>query len=130
MNKFDIDITLPQDNRNVIYGTIRNNYKEPIKDAVVKLIEIIIGKDGMKKRIPVSHTFTDEYGEFVFGPLCPDKVYAIDIWVNDVRHYKLSAICNRDGNCLKGKPVQVCGCVKNEDKYGTKIGEPNTKCEK
>lgn len=112
--QFDIDIVLPEDNRNVIYGTIKNRYKDPIKDAVVKLVEIVIGKDGMKRRIPVTHTFTDENGEFVFGPLCPDKEYAISIWVNDVKHYKYTSICHRDGECLKGKPVQICGSIENK----------------
>lgn len=106
--QFDIDITLPEDNRNVIYGTIKNKYKDPIENAVVKLIEIVMGKDGRKTRIPVTHTFTDENGEFVFGPLCPDKDYAISIWVNDVRHYKFSNICHREGECLKGKKVEIC----------------------
>ena len=114
--QFDIDVTLPQDNRNVIYGTVKNCYKEPIKDAVVKLTEIIISKDGFQKRIPVSHTFTDEYGEFVFGPLCPDKEYAIDIWVSDIKHYKYTAIGHREGECLKGKPIEICGCIKPEKK--------------
>ncbi len=109
--QFDIDVTLPEDNRNVIYGTIKNRYKDPIKDAVVKLVEIVIGKDGMKKRIPVTHTFTDKNGEFVFGPLCPEKDYAITIWVNDVCHYKFNSICHRDGDCLKGKPIEICGCI-------------------
>ncbi len=109
--QFDIDITLPEDNRNVIYGTIKNRYKDPIKNAVVKLIEIVIGKDGRKTRIPITHTFTDENGEFVFGPLCPDKDYAITIWVNDVRHYKFSSICHREGECLKGRPQEICGSI-------------------
>ena len=109
--QFDIDITLPEDNRNVIYGTIKNRYKDPINNAVVKLVEIVIGKDGRKTRVPITHTFTDENGEFVFGPLCPDKDYAISIWVNDVRHYKLNSICHREGECLKGKPVEICGSI-------------------
>ena len=112
--QFDIDITLPQDNRNVIYGTIRNTCKEPVKDAVVKLVEIVIGKDGMKKRIPISHTFTDEYGEFVFGPLCPGKKYAIDIWVNDVRHYNMEFKGHHEGKCLKGRPCEKCECQIDE----------------
>ena len=111
--QFDIDVTLPQDNRNVIYGTIKNCYKEPVKDAVVKLIEIVY-KEGHQKRVPVSHTFTDEYGEFVFGPLCPDKEYAIDIWVDDVRHFKYSAVGHREGECLKGKKSEICNCKKIE----------------
>ena len=111
--QFDIDITLPKDKRNVIYGTIKDDCKEPIKNAVVKLIEIVFGKDGMKKRIPISHTFTDQYGEFVFGPLCPDKEYTIDIWVNDVSNYKFTAICKHQGECLKGKPVEHCKPIQN-----------------
>lgn len=108
--QFDLDITLPKDNRNVIFGTIKNSYKEPVEDAVVKLIEIKYGKDGRKERIPVSHTFTNENGEFVFGPLCPDKEYAIDFWANAVRHYKMCAKTEKDTNCLKGMPAQICGC--------------------
>ena len=114
--QFDIDVVLPEDNRNVIYGTIKNRYKDPIKNAVVKLVEVSIGKDGMKRRIPISHTFTDENGEFVFGPLCPDKDYAIDIWVDDVRHYKICAKIEKDTDCLKGKKVHDCGCIRPDHK--------------
>lgn len=113
--QFDIDVTLPEDNRNVIFGTIKDCYKEPVKDAVVKLIEIVI-KDGRKERVPVSHTFTDKYGEFVFGPLCPDKKYAIDIWVNDVRHFKFTAVGHREGECLKGMKAINCDCERLDHK--------------
>ena len=106
--QFDLDITLPEDARNVIFGTIKNVFKEPIKDAVVKLIEIKFGKEGKKERIPVSHTFTDKYGEFVFGPLCPGKEYAIDIWVNDVRHFDMDVKVRHEGKCLKGMPGEKC----------------------
>ena len=45
--QYDLDITLPEDNRNVIYGIVRDCYKDPVKDAVVKLIEVEckMGKD-------------------------------------------------------------------------------------
>ena len=112
--QFDLDITLPEDSRDVIFGTIKNVFKEPIKDAVVKLIEIDFDREGRKKRIPVSHTFTDEHGEFVFGPLCPGKKYAIDIWVNDVRHYDMEVKCRHEGKCLKGMPGKKCECECNE----------------
>ena len=62
--QYDLDITLPEDNRNVIYGIVRDCYKEPISDAVVKLIEVEC-KMGKDIRKPVSHAFTDENGEFV-----------------------------------------------------------------
>ena len=116
--EFDIDITLPEDNREVIFGTLKDCFKEPIKDAVIKLIEIEHGKDGCKKREPVSHTFTDEHGEFVFGPLCPGKEYSLEIWVNEVRTIKVCAKCHHEGNCLKIQKSDNfdCNCTsKKED---------------
>ena len=105
--QFDIEINLPEDNRNVIYGVIKDCYGDPVKDAVVKLIEIDYEK-GEEVRKPVSHTFTDEYGEFVFGPLCPDRKYAIDVWVNRVKTFKVCAQCSRKGKCLKGVELDAC----------------------
>jgi hypothetical protein len=99
--QFDLDITLANDHRDVIYGVVRDCFKEPVKDAVVKLVEIDF-KFGKKELKPVSHTFTDKDGEFVFGPLCPGKKYAIDIWANSVKHIKVCAKCHHEGKCLKG----------------------------
>lgn len=102
--QFDLDITLPKDNRNVIYGIIKDCYKEPVRDAVVKLIEVVC-ECGKEERRPVSHTFTDKNGEFVFGPLCPDKFYEIQIWVDHVKHAKICATCEHEGACLKGVDI-------------------------
>ena len=38
--QFDLDITLANDHRDVIYGIVRDCFKEPVSDAVVKLVEI------------------------------------------------------------------------------------------
>lgn len=110
--QYDLDITLPEDNRNVIYGIVRDCYKDPIKDAVVKLIEVEcrMGKDIRK---PVSHTFTDENGEFVFGPLCANRLYEVEIWVNNVKHAKICTECHHSGECLKGVEMD---CKKDECK--------------
>ena len=99
--QFDLDITLPDDNRNIIFGTIKDCYGEAVIDAVVKLIEVY-EKYGKIERKPVSHTFTDDNGEFVFGPLCPHRKYAIDIWSNHVHHVKICEVCNKQTKCLKG----------------------------
>lgn len=99
--QYDLNITLPEDNRNVIYGIIKDSCGEPIKDAVVKLIEIVYECEKEERR-PVSHTFTDNDGEFVFGPLCPNKTYAIQVWVSKVKHCKICVDCKKDGKCLKG----------------------------
>lgn len=62
--QFDLEINLPEDNRTVIYGIIKDCYKEPVCDAVVKLVEVVC-EHGEEERRPVSHTFTDKNGEFV-----------------------------------------------------------------
>ena len=103
--QFDIDITLPEDNRSVIFGTIKDAYDEPIRDAVVKLIEVN-REYGKEERKPVSHTFTDKEGEFVFGPLCANKFYEVQIWANDVKHKKICKTCEHKGRCLKGVKIE------------------------
>ena len=89
---------------------------EYIKDAVVKLIEIDCDC-GKEERKPVTHTFTDKEGEFVFGPLCPDKKYEIQVFVNRVKHVKVCAKSHREGKCLKGVDLNKCECFigKKED---------------
>ena len=59
--QYDLDITLPEDNRNVIYGIVRDCYKDPICDAVVKLIEVEckLGKD--------IRTTVNKYGTAAFS---------------------------------------------------------------
>ncbi len=120
--QFDLNITIPEDNRNVIYGIIKDCYKEPVEDAIVKLIEIDF-KHGKKERKPVSHTFTDKDGEFIFGPLCPDKQYEIQIWVDRVKHVKICAECGRHGKCLKGVKLD-CDKSYDGDMYDS-CEEPN-----
>jgi hypothetical protein len=100
--QYDLDINLPEDNRDVVFGSLKDAYGDPIHDAVIKLIEIVKNKDGEFERKPVSHTFTNKSGEFVFGPLCPKKHYTIDIWVNRVDHIKICKTCEKKGSCLKG----------------------------
>ena len=131
--QFDLDIILPEDNRNVIYGVVKNCFKEPVEDAVIKLVEIVY-EYGKKERLPVTHTFTDKHGEFVFGPLCPDKEYAIEIFVNDVKHIKICAKGSHETKCLKGKKMDKCDCFEekcehHEDKC-KKCEHCEEKCQK
>lgn len=126
--QFDLEITLPEDNRSVIYGVVKDCYQEPICDAVVKLVEVVC-ECGKEERRPVSHTFTDENGEFVFGPLCANRFYEIEIWVDQVKHCKVCSKVEHEGKCLKGVKLDCkkeCNkpCFKDEcDK------KPEDKCE-
>ena len=103
--QFDLDLRLPEDNRSVVYGVLRDSHGMPVEDAVIKLVEVC-----QDERKPVSHTFTDKDGEFVFGPLCPDRKYEIQIWVNKVKHVKVCSKCHREGKCLKGVDMKQCDC--------------------
>ncbi len=113
--QFDLDITLPEDNRDVIYGVVKNCFKEPVSDAVVKLVEVVC-EHGKEERRPIGHTFTDKEGEFVFGPLCPGKEYALQIWVNDTKKIKICAKCHHEGKCLKGDKCDKCDCFIDDHK--------------
>ena len=88
-------------------------FKEPVENAVVKLVEVVCDK-GKDERRPIGHTFTDKEGEFVFGPLCPGKQYAIQIWVNDTKKIKICAKCHHEGKCLKGDKHDKCDCFLGE----------------
>ena len=109
--QFDLDLKLPEDNRDVIYGIVKDACGEPVCDAVVKLVEVC-----HDERKPVSHTITDKDGEFVFGPLCPNKSYSIEIWVNRVKHIKICKTCDREGKCLKGIDIR-CEKYDKDDKF-------------
>ena len=121
--QFDLDITLPEDNRDVIYGVIKNCFKEPVRNAVVKLTEVVY-EHGKEERRPIGHTFTDKEGEFVFGPLCPGKEYGIQIWVNDTKKMKICAKCHHEGKCLKGEKHDKCDCYINENTEKNDCIEP------
>ena len=132
--QFDLDITLPEDNRDVIYGVVKDCFKEPVTDAVVKLVEIFYDC-GKEERRPIGHTFTDCEGEFVFGPLCPGKQYALQIWVNDTKKIKICAKCHHEGKCLKGEKNEKCDCFIESDKCKDKKDEKHEekydkKCDK
>ena len=118
--QFDLDITLPEDNRTVIYGVVKDCYQEPVCNAVVKLVEVVC-ECGKEERRPVSHTFTDKNGEFVFGPLCANRFYEIEIWVDQVKHCKICSKVEHDADCLKGIKMDCkkdCNktCMKEHDK--------------
>ena len=130
--QFDLDITLPEDNRDVIYGVVKNCFKEPVSNAVVKLVEVVYDC-GKEERLPIGHTFTDKEGEFVFGPLCPGKEYALQIWVNDTKKIKICAKCHHEGKCLKGVDLdcdkcEKCDCFIDEDKEHCKKCDKKDEC--
>lgn len=126
--QFDLEITLPEDNRSVIYGIVKDCYQDPVCDAVVKLVEVVC-ECGKEERRPVSHTFTDENGEFVFGPLCANRFYEIEIWVDHVKHCKICKKVERDVKCLKGIKMDCKHDYKPEKPYDKKCDKDYEKHE-
>lgn len=59
----DLCLDLVHENRAAIHGVVRFPDRKPVKDAVVKLF---IKKDCCDL-IPVTFTFTDKCGQFLFG---------------------------------------------------------------
>ena len=55
-------------------------------------------------------------GEFVFGPLCPNRHYAIQIWANNTQKIKVCAKCHHEGKCLKGDKCDKCDCFVETNK--------------
>ncbi len=116
--QLDVKIVMPREERGVVHGVVFDKYGRPIEDAVVKLFEVDFNdhfeKDGKPERRyelkPVTHAFTDEYGQFLFGPLCPKKKYSIKLWFNDVRCRCDVFRAHADRDCLK-----PC-CYEHKDK--------------
>lgn len=86
--QIDAEIKLPEEKRSVIHGIVKDCRDKAVKDAVVKLFEIITTGNAYNLK-PITHTFTDEYGQFLFGPLTPNKKYAIKVWFNEVKAREL-----------------------------------------
>ena len=59
--EFDLELTIPEDNRSIISGIIKDSKGFPIKNAVVKLIEIT-----KNERKPVTHTLFDDTLSIIF----------------------------------------------------------------
>lgn len=88
-------IKVPEEHRSIIHGTVKDHHNKVIKDAVVKLYEAL-GPNGEHTLKPLTHTFTDDCGQFVFGPLIACKHYVIKVWINDVKIRELIIQPNDD----------------------------------
>ncbi|MEG2291301.1 MAG: carboxypeptidase-like regulatory domain-containing protein [Clostridium sp.] len=79
----DAIVETGDDKRAVIYGRVIDKNNKPVSDAVVKLILLQDHNDPLSI-LPITHTFTDEYGQFLFGPLPPNQTYLVKIWHDDI----------------------------------------------
>lgn len=91
-------IKLPVEKRACIHGTVLDANGNPVSDAVVKLLQVV---DGCKLPCPLTHTFTDQYGQFLLGPLCPNRKYMLKIYKDNiqVKYMPLDVSCY-EGKCI------------------------------
>lgn len=66
-------LTLPEEPRCCLYGTVQNTDGAPLGDVAVLLCDA-------ESHRPVGQAFTSEEGTFFFGPLEPDCLYYINIY--------------------------------------------------
>ena len=85
--QIETSVTLRQDTRSAIHGYIKNADGEVFSDAAVLLFE---SEDQKAPRL-ISHMFTDEFGQFMFGPLDPGKLYLVKVFKNTMRIRELES---------------------------------------
>lgn len=112
--QIDAVIKISKERRSVIYGTILDENGQPVADAVVKLLQVC-----NKGIVPLTHTFTDQYGQFLLGPLCPNQKYMLKIYKDNItlRYESVNASCY-EGKCIgvqgrngsDGRTGSDCGC--------------------
>ena len=74
--------------------------------------------DGCKLPCPLTHTFTDQYGQFLLGPLCPNRKYMLKVYKDNiqVKYVPLNVSCY-DGTCIGVNPNNSnsnCSCQENK----------------
>ncbi|MBE6062280.1 MAG: carboxypeptidase regulatory-like domain-containing protein [Clostridium butyricum] len=97
--QIDTVIKIGKEKRSVIYGTVVDENNDPVADAVVKLLQVCT-----KGIVPLTHTFTDRYGQFLLGPLCPNQRYMLKIYKDNICiRYEEVKSASYDGKCIGNK---------------------------
>jgi len=74
--QIEAKIQLSEEPRSVIHGVVVDGCYKPIQDAVVKLFEKHSCHSAYALKA-ITHAFTDDCGQFLFGPLDPWQDYVI-----------------------------------------------------
>ena len=110
--QIDAVVKLPKENRSCIFGTVLDENGLPVADAVVKLLQV---NDKCDYPIPLTHTFTDDNGQFLLGPLCPNTTYMLKIFKDNTQIIRkcLKVSCFK-GSCISaataGSDNESTGC--------------------
>lgn len=84
--QIETTIHMRPDTRSCIFGTVKDTSDNPIKDALVLLF------DGEDEPRLLSQTYTDDSGQFYFGPLVSNTLQKIKIFRNQIKLRELEVI--------------------------------------
>lgn len=91
---------LNRDERSSLFGEVRDLNGCEVAGAMVVLLEVCRVQRGFKgyecRLIPINYTFTDNDGQFMFGPLYNGKSYVVKIFKSNL---------NRNMKCFKGNMI-------------------------
>lgn len=119
--QIDAVIKVPEETRSVFHGVVIDECNRPIHNAVVKLLTMDCNNEHLE---PITHTFTDKNGEFLFGPLCAHVKYVIKVWINNVKTREIVIRPEEsEEECIHRHPCDdrpPCGKKNNNNIYDNK----------
>ena len=77
----ELIIHLPKINKTIIDGFVKDKNNKIIRGAFIKLYTVS-KKDNSCSSCPLSATYSDRHGYFLFSPINIGKNYLIEIWFN------------------------------------------------
>ncbi len=81
-------VKIEQERAAAICGTVKDRSETPVEDALVLLF-----KSGQEKKL-IDRQFTDEEGQFYFGPIEANVLYLIKVYKNSVKIRELEIIAD------------------------------------
>ncbi|MGI5970480.1 MAG: carboxypeptidase-like regulatory domain-containing protein [Oscillospiraceae bacterium] len=80
--QIETTVRLTPDQRSAIHGSVRDLEGRAVKDALVLLFETGSSPEDLKL---TAQAFTDDLGQFVFGPLSSGCLYLVKIFKNMIK---------------------------------------------
>ncbi len=104
--EFDTIILHRKNHKKVIYGVVVDEDRTPVENAVVKLV-LLRDQNDPSSIAPIGHTFTDEFGQFLFGPLDCESTYLLKVWHKDGSKGKIKNTRIQPGEDEESKYILV-----------------------
>ncbi len=90
--RVETTVRLKPDSRSAIHGLVKDPSGHPLESALVMLFEV----PERGRQTLVGQLFTDDEGQFVFGPLAPDVLHMIKVYKNSVKLRELEIVTDAE----------------------------------